>query len=357
MQVEKNVEILTIAGTRPEIIKLSHLVQLLNNKLGSEHALLYTGQHYSDNMKDIFFDQLGIKPDYDLGCDTSQVDVLKDNMIRFMKASNPEYVLVYGDTSSSMAAALTAKEIGSKLVHIEAGIRDFDLNVPEEVIRIKIDEISDYLFAPSKLCATLLEYEGVTGDIHVTGNLIVDVCKKLSKEAEEYSRNDDLPSEFLLLTMHRQENVDDPEKLEMLSKHLKEIGQYKVVFPVHPRTRNNLRKYNIKLPSNVLVIDPVGYLDFLYLLKKCKLVLTDSGGVQEEAIILGKPCITLRHSSARWETILLKANRLFPLDRKDSLYTIVGEMLAVKITQNPYGENVAQKMFDLIHKIVRGERP
>lgn len=355
MQVEKNVEILTIAGTRPEIIKLSELVRLLNKERGSKHALLYTGQHFSGNMKDIFFDELGIKPDYDLGCDTSQVDALRENMIRFMKSTNPEYVLVYGDTSSSMAAALTAKEIGSKLVHIEAGIRDFDLNVPEEVIRIHIDEISDYLFAPSKLSQTFLEYEGVRGEIHVTGNLIVDVCRKLSKAVEQFSRRAELPSEFLLLTMHRQENVDDPAKLEMLRKHLEEIAEYKVVFPVHPRTRNNLHKYNIRLPDNVLTIDPVGYLDFLYLLKKCRLVLTDSGGVQEEAIILGKPCITLRHSSARWETILLKANRLFPLDRKDSLNTIVKEMLPTKITHNPYGENVAQKMFELIHKTIASE--
>jgi UDP-N-acetylglucosamine 2-epimerase len=352
VQVEKNVEIVTIAGTRPEIIKLSELVQLLNKERGSKHALLYTGQHYSDNMKDIFFDELGIKPDYDLRSDTSRIDVLKESMARFMKSTNPEYVLVYGDTSSSMAGADAAKNIGSKLIHIEAGIRDFDVNVPEEVIRIHIDEISDYLFAPSRLSETFLEYEGVKGDIHVTGNLIVDVCKKLSKSAKQYSRNEMLPSEFLLLTLHRQENVDDPARLQMLSKHLEEIASYSVVFPVHPRTKNNLEKYNIKLPSNVVTIDPVGYLDFLYLLKNCRLVLTDSGGVQEEAVILKKPCITLRHSSARWETILLKANRLFPLDRKDSLDSIVEAMLPTKISKNPYGENVAQKMFGLIQKIV-----
>jgi len=352
MQVEKNVEIVTIAGTRPEIIKLSELVQLLNKERGSKHALLYTGQHYSDNMKDIFFDELGIKPDHDLRSDTSRIDVLKDSMARFMKSTNPEYVLVYGDTSSSMAGADAAKDIGSKLIHIEAGIRDFDVNVPEEVIRIHIDEISDYLFAPSRLSGTFLEYEGVKGDIHVTGNLIVDVCKKLSKSAKQFSRNEKLPSEFLLLTLHRQENVDDPAGLQMLSKHLEEIASYSVVFPVHPRTKNNLEKYNIKLPGNVVTIDPVGYLDFLYLLKNCSLVLTDSGGVQEEAVILKKPCITLRHSSARWETILIKANRLFPLDRKDSLDSIVEAMLPTKITKNPYGENVAQKMFGLIQKIV-----
>jgi UDP-N-acetylglucosamine 2-epimerase (non-hydrolysing) len=352
MPVERNIDMITIAGTRPEIIKLSELVQLLNKERGSKHALLYTGQHYSDNMKDIFFDELGIKPDYDLRSDTSQIEILKDNMIRFMRTTNPEYVLVYGDTSSSMAGALAAKDIGSKLIHIEAGVRDFDLSVPEEVIRIYIDEISDHLFAPSRLSGTFLEYEGVKGSIHVTGNLIVDVCRKLSKCAERYSRNEDLPNEFLLLTLHRQENADDPAKLQMLAKHLDEISGYKVVFPVHPRTRHNLEKYDIKLPGNIVTIDAVGYLDFLYLLKNCRLVLTDSGGVQEEAIILRKPCITLRHSSARWETILLKANRLFPLDRKDSLNSIVEAMLPTKITHNPYGENVAQRMFDLIQKIV-----
>src|SRR5262245_6380917 len=140
MQIERNLDIVTIAGTRPEIIKLSELVQLLNKGRGSKHALLYTGQHYSDNMKDIFFDELGIRPDYDLRCDTSQIEVLQENMTTFIRNANPEYVLIYGDTSSSMAGALAAKEIGSKLIHVEAGVRDFDLNVPEEVIRIYIDE-------------------------------------------------------------------------------------------------------------------------------------------------------------------------------------------------------------------------
>lgn len=351
MQVERNVDIVTIAGTRPEIIKLSELVQLLKGEGGSKHALLYTGQHYSDNMKDIFFDELGIKPDYDLRCDTSEIETLKDSMSRFMRAANPEHVLVYGDTSSSMAGAFAAKDIGCKLIHMEAGIRDFDVNVPEEVIRIHIDAISDHLFAPSSLSKAFLECEGVEGDIYVTGNLIVDVCKKLSKGVERYSRNDDLPGEFLLLTLHRQENVDDPAKLQMLARHLGEV-KYKVVFPVHPRTKNNLGKYSIRLPPNVMTVDPVGYLDFLYLLKNCRMVLTDSGGVQEEAVILKKPCITLRHSSARWETILLKANVLFPLDRKDSLNSVVETMLQAKITRNPYGDNVARRMFELIQKIV-----
>jgi UDP-N-acetylglucosamine 2-epimerase len=152
--------------------------------------------------------------------------------------------------------------------------------------------------------------------------------------------------------MHRQENVDDPDKLAMLRKHLSEIN-HKIVFPIHPRTKNNLAKYGISLPQNVITIEPAGYLEFLYLLKNCELVMTDSGGVQEEAIVLRRPCITLRHVSERWETLLLKANVLFPLYRRDSLGDVVETMLSTKVDRNPYGENVATGMLRLIKQIVQ----
>lgn len=347
MQVERNVDIVTIAGTRPEIIKLSALVQLLDGE--NNHALLYTGQHYSDNMKSIFFDELNIKPSYDLRCDTSDVGTLKENMVKFLNESRPPYVLVYGDTNSSLAGALAAKEIGCTLVHIEAGLRCFDLSVPEERARIQIDSAADYLFPPTELARTFLYYEQIEKNVIVTGNLVVDVCRRLAKAADEHGRND-LPSEYLLLTMHRQENVDDPARLEMLKKHLSGI-KHKIVFPIHPRTKNNLAKYDITLPENVITIEPAGYLEFLYLLKNCQLVMTDSGGVQEEAIVLGRPCITLRHVSERWETLLLKANVLFPLYRHDPLADAVDMMLGTRIERNPYGENVARTMLQLIKKI------
>jgi UDP-N-acetylglucosamine 2-epimerase (non-hydrolysing) len=186
----------------------------------------------------------------------------------------------------------------------------------------------------------------VKGRVDVTGNLIVDVCKKLSKVATKPAGLD-LPDHFVLLTMHRPENVDDPVKLKLLRKHLSEVD-YNVVFPMHPRTQASMKKYDLSLPPNVMTIDPVGYLDFLYLLNKCKVVLTDSGGVQEEAVVLRKPCITLRHTSARWETILLNANRLFPLDRNASLNETIDAMSKVNITINPYGENVADTTFNAI---------
>jgi UDP-GlcNAc3NAcA epimerase len=349
MNANKGVKVVTVAGTRPEIIKLANIVPLLRKHF--EHAFMYTGQHYSPNMKDIFFDNLGIVPDYDFKCNTSDINTLKDSMVPTLQKIDPEYVIVYGDTNSSMAAALAADQINSKIIHIEAGVRDFDYAVPEEPLRIKIDEMSQYLFAPSQFCTTVLTYENINGSVFFTGNLIVDVCRRLSELSKNLPPRKDIPEEYLLLTIHRPENADNPHNLKQLCKHLQSV-KYKIVFPVHPRTRQNLMKYNIQLPSNIVPIEAVGYVDFLSLLEGCRLVLTDSGGVQEEAIVLRKPCITLRHTSARWETILLKANILFPPDRQDLLQDIVETMLAAKITRNPYGENVANKTVDILKQVI-----
>jgi len=343
------VRTVTIAGTRPEIIKVTEFVKKMNRHY-DDHALLYTGQHYSDNMRDIFFDELGINPQFDLKSNTSDVQTLKVRIIALLKRLRPDNVIVYGDTYSTMAGALAARAIGARLIHLEAGIRDLDVSIPEELVRIYVDSVSNNLMAPTELAQTFLSYEGVKRNVVVTGNLIVDVCKKMSRIADKHKVTG-IPDRFLLLTMHRPENVDDPTNLKLLARHLAGLKE-KVVFPIHPRTRNNLAKYRIKLPRNVLAIDAVGYLDFLYLLKNCDLVLTDSGGVSEEAVILKRPCITLRHSTARWETILLKANILFPLDRKDSLSRVIQDMLNTKITKHPYGENVAAKTFALVRKIV-----
>jgi UDP-N-acetylglucosamine 2-epimerase len=338
-----------VAGTRPEIIKLADIIPLLRKNF--EHAFVYTGQHYSPNMKDIFFDDLQIVPDYDSKCDTSDINILRDSIIPSLQRINPKYVIVYGDTNSSMAAALAAAQVKSKIIHIEAGVRDFDYAVPEEPLRIKIDSMSHYLFAPSQFCATVLTYENIKGSVFVTGNLIVDVCRRLSNLSNKNQQTKDIPEEFLLLTIHRPENADNPHNLKLLCKHLQSV-KYKVVFPVHPRTVQNLSKYNIQLPPNVIPIDAVGYVEFLNLLKSCRLVLTDSGGVQEEAIVLKKPCITLRHTSARWETILLGGNILFPPDRQDSLQGIVDTMLAAKIHRNPYGEDVAKRTVDILKEVI-----
>jgi UDP-N-acetylglucosamine 2-epimerase len=247
----KKAEVITIAGTRPEIIKLADIIPLLRKHF--EHAFVYTGQHYSPNMKDIFFDDLGIDPDYDFKSNTSDINVLKDSMVTTLQRISPKYVIVYGDTNSSMAAALAAKEIKSKIIHIEAGVRDFDSAVPEEPLRIAIDEMSQYLFAPSQFCTTVLTYENISGRVFLTGNLIVDVCKRLSKLTDNLQPRKEIPEEYLLLTIHRPENADNPLNLKLLCKHLQTLN-YKIVFPVHPRTKENLLKHNIHLPSNIIPI-------------------------------------------------------------------------------------------------------
>jgi UDP-N-acetylglucosamine 2-epimerase len=246
-----------------------------------------------------------------------------------------------------MAAALAAEDIKSKIIHVEAGVRDFDLHVPEEPLRIRIDEMSDYLFSPSNFCTTVLSYENTRGKIFTTGNLIVDVCKDLSSIAISKKLPVSIPQEYLLLTLHRPENVDNPQNLRLLMNHIASTN-HPVVFPVHPRTKKNLQLFNINVPSNITMIEPLGYMDFLSLMSKSKLILTDSGGIQEESITIKKPCITLRHTSARWETILLKANILFPPDREGNLDEVIKTMLSTTINRNPYGENVAQNILEIL---------
>lgn len=347
-------KVVTIAGNRPEIIKLSELVKCFDDSI--ENLFVYSGQHYSKNMSDDFFKELDVRVDYNLRCSTSDPHVLKQSIEDFLLKASPKCVILYGDTNTTLAAALAASKMNCKIIHVEAGLRCFDKTLVEERNRIKIDSISDYLFAPTELSKVFLKFENVPEDrILVTGNLIVDVCKKYS---HDFAATDitNLPKEYVLLTMHRQENVDDPRRLKILAQFLSKLD-YTVLFPIHPRTKNNLENSGIELPSNVQTIDPVGYTEFLYLLNKSILVMTDSGGVQEEAVVLKKPCITLRSSTERQETLLIGANRIFyPFDKDDdqlnSINSVVQEMLSVKILSNPYGEDVTTKMLRSIKQIV-----
>ena len=259
-------------------------------------------------------------------------------------------------------AAIAAKQVNSTLIHIEAGLRSFDLSMVEERNRIYIDSISDFLFSPTSLSKAFLQYEGITNGVFVTGNLISDICKKYSKRINfsqpapiPSAESRGMPSQYLLLTLHRSETVDRPDVLKRLMNHLSNVG-YDVVFPIHPRTRNNIIRFNISIPPNVFIFPPQGYFEFLSLLNRSILVLTDSGGVQEESVILKKPCVTLRTSTERQETLLIKANRLFPLGYENvQLGHTVNEMLETKITVNPYGENVTKRTVDTLNRIVEGK--
>jgi UDP-N-acetylglucosamine 2-epimerase len=302
-------------------------------------------------MKDIFFDELDSISDVDLCCNTSDIEIIKFKIIDLIYKIKPSLMIVYGDTNSSLAGALAATETKTKLIHIEAGLRSFDMRMPEERNRIKIDRLADYLFCPTTLSREYLRFEGIQENVFVTGNLIVDVCQKFARLDLKARNNFD--EDFILLTLHRAENVDDVNALKILAIRLKEISHHKIVFPIHPRTKKNLEVNKIELPQNVMTIDPVGYLDFLSLLKKTKLVLTDSGGVQEEAIILGKPCITLRHTTERSESILMGSNRLYPLMQNNENFTsVVEEMLNTEIYSQPYGDSVTVKVVNIIEKIL-----
>ncbi len=351
---DDNLHLVTVVGNRPEIIKMSMLVNSLNGRYRNE--CVFTGQHYSTNMKDIFSNELDIKFDYDLKSDTSNVSVLRENTRLLFQKIRPTHVIVYGDTNSTVAGALAAKDCGCRLFHIEAGLRCFDLSKPEERNRILVDEISDYYLAPTDLSKLYLRYENIEDErIFVTGNLITDVCRKFSSAITDSQRRSDLPTDYILLTLHRPALVDHRDMLKRLSVFLSKVN-YNIVFPIHPRTRNSLERYNIALPANVKVIDAVGYSEFLSLLKGALIVLTDSGGVQEESIILKKPCITLNNTTERQETILLKANRLYhPLDgpeQESSINDVIAEMLNVKIGINPYGEDVTNKAYNAISNAI-----
>jgi UDP-N-acetylglucosamine 2-epimerase len=359
LETKENMEIVTIAGNRPEIIKLAELVKLLGDNY--KNAFVYTGQHFSHNMRDLFFEELNVKFDYDLASNTSDISVLRANIRELLQRIKPSYVIVYGDTNSTVAGALAAKDMNCKVFHIEAGLRCFDLSKPEERNRILVDSVSDYFLPPTELSKLFLRYENVPeNEIFVTGNLIVDICKKFYHAIEDSGRKSNFYDNYILLTLHRPALVDNPTMLRILSKFLAKID-HKIIFPMHPRTKNSLAKYGIRLPENVKAIDALGYSDFLALLKDSTIVLTDSGGVQEEAIILKKPCITLNNTTERQETILLKANRLFyPLDgesQNSSINDLIGEMIHTKIGSNPYGENVTSKAYNVISNIIDTSTP
>jgi UDP-N-acetylglucosamine 2-epimerase (non-hydrolysing) len=349
-----DVDIVTIAGNRPEIIKMSELVKMLSKSY--KNAFVYTGQHFSTNMRDVFFEELGVTFDYDLRSNTSDISILRENIRKLLKRIQPTYVIVYGDTNSTVAGALAAKDCGCELFHIEAGLRCFDQSKPEEINRIQVDAVSDYYLAPTELSKSFLKYEGVPEErIFVTGNLVSDVCRKFYQNIKDNARLSELPTEYVLLTIHRPARVDNQEMLESLSRFLSKVN-YKIIFPIHPRTKSSLAKYDIALPDNVMVIDAVGYSEFLSLMKDALIILTDSGGVQEESIILKKPCITLNSTTERQETILLRANRLYhPIDgpeQQSSINDIIREMLGVKISINPYGENVTNEAFSVIGAVI-----
>jgi len=341
--------IISIFGTRPEIIKMAPLLPLLDNDF--PHKFVFTSQHYSWGMMRIFFKELGTrKPDKYLNVKSSNIRKLEDTIRKEIEQSEEEWVLVYGDTNSTYAAARAAKRAGKRLIHVEAGLRAYDSRLPEERNRKEIDHMSDILFAPTDLAKKQLAGEGITKNVFVVGNTVVDAVGMFSGRGGKHR------GEYILVTAHRQENVD---KARRLMRIMGGISQFpKVIFPIHPRTLKRIKQFGLDVPGNVKLVEPTGYRKFLELLKGADVVLTDSGGVQEEAITLGVPCLTLRESTERWESVEAGGNFVVGLDPlliNSYVRQILDGDLGRRMRQakNPYGKDVSKKIVSILKRKLR----
>lgn len=303
-------KILSVVGARPNFVKLAPLSRAVRNKF--EEVIVHTGQHYNYEMDKIFFDELGIpEPDYHLGVGSGTHGHQTGEMIKRIEdvliEEEPELVLDFGDTNTTLAGAIAAVKLHIKIAHVEAGLRSYDKKMPEEINRVLVDHCSDLLFCPTKTAVDNLRNEGIIGGVYLTGDVMVDslnycitIAGKKSKILDELGLK---PKEYFLATVHRAENTDDPERLRSIVDAFCEAGN--VVFPCHPRTEKLLRQFGLwdSLRDKVKVIKPIGYFDMLQLEKNSRKILTDSGGVQKEAYILGVPTITLRDNTEWVETV------------------------------------------------------
>lgn len=348
-------EVVVVLGTRPEIIKLAPIIHAC-----SEHdvhcTVVHTGQHYSDNLDSVFFEQFGLsEPDYNLGVGSAPHGEQTGEMIieleRVLREESPNIVLAQGDTNSVLASAIAASKLDVELGHVEAGLRSFDREMPEEINRVVADHVSEYLFAPTEQSRENLIAEGIPdARITVTGNTVVDSLYRNRAVARQNSSIlDDLgvgDQPFFLLTLHREENVDDERRFRTLLSGVSRAADrhgVPVLYPIHPRAEKRLDEFGLTVPEPIRLIEPCEYLDFVRLEDEATLVLTDSGGVQEETCILGTPCVTLRDSTERPETVAVGANTVAGHDPETILESVDEMMASNGNWRNPFGDGKASE--------------
>jgi len=320
-------KIISVVGARPNFMKAAPIhesFQKYKNEI--VHFICHTGQHYSEKMSKIFFEDLRLPtPQYYLGIGSaSHAEQTAKIMIEFEKViikEKPDVIVVYGDVNSTIACSLVASKLHIPIAHVEAGLRSFDREMPEEINRILTDVISDFLFVSEKSGMINLKNEGISDDnVFFTGNVMIDSLSRFlkssdsSKILEEYNL---IENNFVLVTLHRPSNVDDPVNLTSIVKLLNKISESrKIIFPIHPRTKYYLEKYNLfgRLIPDIILTEPLGYIDFIKLIKETELVLTDSGGIQEETTFLGVQCITIRNSTERPITVEVGTNQIVGVD-------------------------------------------
>lgn len=346
-------KICIILGTRPEIIKMSPIIRECETK-GLNYFVLHTGQHYSYSLDKIFFDELELpEPKYNLnigsGSHAEETGKMLIGIEKVLLKEKPDIILVEGDTNTVLAGALAATKLHIKVGHVEAGLRSYDRQMPEEINRILVDHVSDYLFAPTEKARENLLREGIEEDkIFVTGNTIVDAVNQNLRIAERkatiLNKLNLTPKGYFLVTSHRQENVDIKNRLKGILDGLKLVYDefnLPIIYPIHPRTKKRIKEFELEIPEGVELIEPLGYIDFLQLEANAKLVLTDSGGVQEETCILNVPCVTLRDNTERPETLEVGSNILVGAN-PDKILEGVKIMLNRKRNwKNPFGDGKA----------------
>jgi len=359
-------ELMLVVGTRPEIIKMAPVIRELQ-KRGLYFTFVQSGQHYDYNLSKQFIKELRLpEPNYSFKLNNSEsVAQMSEIMLKLkevIKKEKPKLLLIEGDTNSVVTAALTGLKMGVKIGHVEAGLRSYDWRMPEEHNRIIVDHISDLLFAPTDRARENLERENVHGKIYVTGNTVIDAVIQHMPLAEENSKiiNKIRFGEYILMTAHRAENVDDPNVL----KNFVEVcihSPLPIVFPVHPRTAKRLKEYGLynilKRCGNVQLLPPVGYLDFLMLMKHCKLILSDSGGLQEEATApcIKKKVLVLRLSTERPEAIEEGFAKLVGIEKDIILQSIKEEMNSSNPLnhETPFGDgNASRRIINIIEQYV-----
>jgi UDP-N-acetylglucosamine 2-epimerase (non-hydrolysing) len=311
--------ILHVVGARPNFMKAAPVMRALKKWPEARQTLVHTGQHYDKNLSDVFFSQLNMpEPDVNLQVGSgSHARQTAEVMTRFepvVLERKPDVVLVYGDVNSTVAAALVCSKLLIRVAHVEAGLRSFDRTMPEEINRIVTDRLADMLFTPSEDGDINLEREGIPAEkIYRVGNVMIDSLVQFLPVAMQRSKNG-LPDRYALVTLHRPSNVDDSASLQSIFKALLEVNeQLEVVFPVHPRTRQRIEQFGINI-EKLHLLEPLPYIEFLALQRRAAVVITDSGGIQEETTYLGVPCLTLRSNTERLVTVTLGTNVLIGQD-------------------------------------------
>jgi len=352
-----------VMGTRPGIIKMAPIYVALAKIESISTSIIYTGQHYSSILKDDIISAFSLpRPDFSIDgidkCKThaQQISKMMIGCAQFFSSKKPDIVLVCGDANTNLAAGLAARKTNCFLCHVESGLRSHDWSMPEEHNRVMLDHISDILFAPTDLCAQNLNKESVMGEIKVVGNTVVDSLKMALEKSLLVRPKSIMSDKFILATSHRQENVDDPVRLKSILVSLNNVSDLgvTVIFPMHPRTKKMISAFGYQdlLSPNIKVITPVRYEEMLWLIKNAQVVITDSGGLQEESCVLGTPCVTIRDNTERPESVDVGANIIVGVNPSSVLKAVKDSLTLSregKSWTNPFGEgNSADQIAEIL---------